>query len=411
MWRIRNFSTGNLAASILVLVAVLACSPASPPTQTPGVLQSTPIQTTAASGTSKSHVADSGLAELLNKMPLSLTERGMWFGDNERALELADAQQPQSVEEVRALSEAELDHYLDTLRRVVQVADFGHSRGQPQEWKEIFGIDQFAIAKGARTGGQSGDPIVLAYVEGDIDPATVQQRLQALGYEDREVSGIAYQAIPKDFHSPGNPASLLAANRMDHVFTSEGVLMAAPKGGMLADILKVRAGTAPSMADDPRFLAIGRSLGDPLSAVMLTRKSVLEPEHLPALFYDKPTGWGILNEWGLFAIGYGVSGKDRLLTLSLYYPDPDDAAEDAGELKRRIPHYTTIVPQLLPGAPPQLAEGWPEKPYLEMCGPLTSSISNDETGSILTIRCTMKNETSISWWELVDMRDLGFLLP
>ena len=139
---------------------------------------------------------------------------------------------------------------------------------------------------------------------------------------------------------------------------------------------------------------------DPLSAVILTRLSVLEPGYLPALFYDKPTDWGTLNEWELFAAGYGVSGTDRLLTISLYYPDPAHAAEDAGELERRIQGYVTIVPQLLPGASPELAAGWPEKPYAQMCGPLTSSVSSAGVGSILTVRCPIKN--GINWWQLIE---------
>ena len=344
-------------------------------------------------------------------MPLSVMERGIWFGDNERALELTGSPYPKSVDEIRDLSEAEREQYLDALSSVVHVADFGRSTGQEQEWKETFGINHFAIARGVRTRGYSRHPHALRYVEGDIDAATVRQRLAALGYEDREVSGTAYQTIPKGFHSPENPASLLTLGKMDHVFTGEGVLMAGLRAEMLADALEVRAGAAPSVASDPRFLAISRSLRDPLSAAILTRKSVLEPEYLPALFYDKPAEWGVLNEWELFAVGYGISGTDRLLTLSLYYPNPDDAAADAGELERRIPHYTTVVPQLFPDAPPELEEGWPEKPYAQMCGVLTSSTSDAGDGSVLTIQCPLNNEAGISWRELVDMRDLGFLLP
>ena len=130
---------------------------------------------------------------------------------------------------------------------------------------------------------------------------------------------------------------------------------------------------------------------------------------MPGLFYNKPADWGTLNEWELFAAGYGVSGTDQLLTISLYYPDPVHAAEDAGELERRIPSYTTIVPELLPGASPQLAAGWSGKPYAQMCGPLTSSTISTDFGSILTVRCPIKN--GISLWQLIDMRDLGFLLP
>ena len=342
-------------------------------------------------------------------MPLSFKERGIWFGDNKRALDLADAPQPKSVEEIRALSEAELEGYLNALGNVVQAAGFGRFRGQPQDWVETFGLNYYGIARGVRTGRDGTHPYVLAYVEGNFDPATVRQRLLALGYESLETAGLAYYAAPQGFHKLDNPASRLSLKSMDHVFIGDGVLMAAKASDMLTDALKVRAGAALSMADDPPVLGIASSLEDPLSAVILTRLSVLEPGYLPALFYDKPTDWGTLNEWDLFAAGYGVSGTDRLLTVSLYYADPNHAAEDAGELERRIQGYVTIVPQLLPGASPELAAGWPEKPYAQMCGPLTSSVSSAGVGSILTVRCPIEN--GITWWQLIELRDLGFLLP
>ena len=403
----RKFS--GFAACILAIVAAMACGPA----QMPGAPQSTPMPTATDSGTPTSPVADSRLVELLEKMPLSIKERGLWFGDNERALDLADAPQPKSVEEIRALDDTEVKDYVNTLGNVVQAAGFGRFQGQLQEWTETFGLNYFGIARGARTGGQSTHPHVLAYVEGDFDPATVRQRLLALDYERQEAAGLAYYVVPKGFHRLSNPAGRLAINRMDHVFIGEGVLMEAPRADVLAgafvEALKVRVDAAPSMADDPAVLGIARSLGDPLSAVILTRPSVLEPENLPALFYDKPSDWGTLNEWEIFAAGYGVSDAGQYLTFSLYYPDPAHATQDAEELERRIPSYVTIVPQLFPDAPPQLAAGWPKKPYDQMCGPLTFSTGNAGVGSILTVRCPINND--ITWWQLIDMRDLGFLLP
>ena len=404
----RKFS--GFAACILAIVVAMACGPA----QMPGAPQSTPMPTATDSGTPTSSVADSRLVELLEKMPLSIKERGLWFGDNERALELADAPQPRSLDEIRALGDAELEAYSMALRHVVQVAGFGRFQGQLQEWTETFGLNYFGIARGARTGRDSAHPHVLSYVEGDFDAATVRQRLLALEYERREAAGLAYYAAPKGFHSLSNPASRLTINRMmDHVFIGEGVLMAAPGVNKLSealvDALKVRAGTVSSMADDPPVLGIARSLGDPLSAVILTRPGVLEPGYLPALFYDKPSDWGTLNEWELFAAGYGVSDAGQYLTFSLYYPDPAHATQDAEELERRIPSYFTVVPQLFPEAPPQLAAGWPKKPYDQMCGPLTFSTGNAGVGSILTVQCPIKND--ITWWQLIDLRDLGFLLP
>ena len=318
------------AFCITVAVGILGCGPTAPPAQTPGQSQPSLSAASTPSTTPPSVAPASSFVELLEKMPLPFKKRGIWFGDNKRALDLADAPQPKSVEEIRALSEAELEGYLNALGDVVPVADFGRFRGQTQEWKETFGFDYFGIARGVRTGARTLSPHKLAYVEGNFDPATVRQMLLALGYESLETAGLAYYAAPQGFHKLDNPASRLSLNSMDHVFIGDGVLMAAKASDMLTDALKVRAGTAPSLTDDPSVLGIASSLEDPLSAVIFTRLSVLEPGHLPALFYDKPTDWGTLNEWELFAAGYGVSGTDRLLTISLYYADPNHAAEDAG---------------------------------------------------------------------------------
>ena len=396
---LRKFS--GLAACILAIVAALACGPVAPPAQTPGGSQSTPMPTATSSNRLPPAVAESRLVELLDKVPLSLKERGIWFGDNERALELAGAPQPRSPDEVRALNEAELEGYLNARGDVVPVAGFGRFRGQLQEWKETFGFDYFGIARGIRTGARTLYPHELAYVEGNFDPATVRQMLLALGYESLETAGLAYYAAPQGFRKLDNPPFLLSLNSMDHVFIGDGVLMAAKASDMLTDALKVRAGTAPSLTDDPSVLGIAKSLGEPLSATILTRPVVLKSDSIPPLFYDKQTDWGTLNEWELFAAGHGVSGTDRLLTISLYYPDPAHAAEDAEELERRILSYVTVIPQL--------ASGPSEKPYAQMCGPLTSSVSSVGAGSILTVRCPIKN--GINWWQLIDLRDIGFLLP
>ena len=138
----------GLAACILAIVAALACGPVAPPAQTPGGSQSTPMPTATSSNRLPPAVAESRLVELLDKVPLSLKERGIWFGDNERALELAGAPQPRSPDEVRALNEAEREGYLNALGNVVQAAGFGRFRGQLQEWNETFGLNYFGIARG-----------------------------------------------------------------------------------------------------------------------------------------------------------------------------------------------------------------------------------------------------------------------
>ena len=177
----------GFACFALAIVAVFGCTSPAPPAQTPGPggLQPSPRATATPPATLPSAAPASRLVGLLEKMPLSFKESGIWFGDTERALDLADAPQPRSLEEIRALDEQEVEAYLTALRDVVQVSDFGAFRGQPQEWIDTFGLDYFGIARGIRTGGESAFPHALVYVEGDIDSATVRDKLLALGYETR----------------------------------------------------------------------------------------------------------------------------------------------------------------------------------------------------------------------------------
>ncbi len=56
-------------------------------------------------------------------------------------------------------------------------------------------------------------------------------------------------------------------------------------------IVEVRAGNAPSLADDAAFVSVVASLGDPLTASVLNRDTVLRPETIPPLNYDKPDDW------------------------------------------------------------------------------------------------------------------------
>ena len=351
----------GFACFALATVAVFGCTSAAPPAQTPDGLQPSPPATATPPATLPSAAPASRLVELLEKMPLSYKDRGIWFGDTERGLELVDAPQPNSLEEIRAFDEEEVEAYLMALRDVVQVSDFGTFRYQPQEWIDTFGLDYYSIARGRRTGGESSFPHALVYVEGDFDSATVRDKLLALEYKSQEAAGLAYYASPQGFHNLSNPASSLALVSMDRVFIGEGVLVESSTAtNMLVDVLKVRADTAPSLADDPSVLSIAQSLGEPVSAAILNRRTVLEPGFLPPLFYDKPADWGTLNEWELFAAGYEVAEGSRWLTISLYYPDSTHADADAGELARRIISYETVVPPA----------GWPAKPYAEMCGPL-----------------------------------------
>ena len=112
-------------------------------------------------------------------------------------------------------------------------------------------------------------------------------------------------------------------------------------------------------------------------------------------------------------MGYGISEGAPWLALSLFYPDPDAAEADAGELALRMSDYDSAVPLTHPELRQDQLAGMLKRPIDEICEAFKVGYSSDGNGSTLTIICNMKEGIARSaWWSvLLDMRDLGFLLP
>ena len=101
--------------------------------------------------------------------------------------------------------------------------------------------------------------------------------------------------------------------------------------------------------------------------------------------------------------GYGRDAEGEWWAISLFYPEPDAADADADELLQRMQGYDTALTELV-------ERGWPQQPIDQACSQLTADAQQREGGSILSIRCTM-SEDGTTALRLVDLRDLGFLLP
>ena len=58
---------------------------------------------------------------------------------------------------------------------------------------------------------------------------------------------------------------------------------------------------------------------------------------------------------------------------------------------------------------PHLIEGWPDEPFVETCSDISINALRWELGSAIKIVC--QTEIDLMWSQLVDLRDLGFLVP
>jgi hypothetical protein len=82
----------------------------------------------------------------MEKMPLSWAEEGVWFHDWGKALEIAKAPEPRSVEEYLALSEEEQKAYWQATGGIAPGPDVQmRMKDYLADWQEAFGFTMFQM--------------------------------------------------------------------------------------------------------------------------------------------------------------------------------------------------------------------------------------------------------------------------
>ena len=278
-------------------------------------------------------------------------------------------------------------------------------RNEPS-WEEVFGFNGYEVAQAVSFGETSYGPLLPTYLEGDFDDDAIRQKLQGLGYEEIESSGRTYFSIRGDYTWALDRPEGIAAGDMNRVYVSGTALIVSPATEYVTGILATWSNESPSLADDAAFSRLALALGDPLSAGLLTRETILNPESggpVDLSQFEKPAEWGTLHEWSDLGAGYGRDEEGEWWVLSLFYSDPDAADADALELLERMWSYDTSLPELV-------ERGWLQQPVDQSCSELSAETWRHEYGSNLSIRCEMTEEGTTAL-HLVDFRDLGFLLP
>ena len=333
----------------------------------------------------------------------------MWYGDLGRALEMADVQPPRSRVDI-VQSDSVRDAYIGARRGIVLAPGLlGGVRSEPM-WEEVFGFNGYEVTQAVGFGDSFLAPSPrssAAYLEGDFDDDAIRQKLQDLGYEEIEASGLTYFSMNDDYSwgslmRPGG----FALSAMNRVYVSDTALIASPDTAFVTGMLAAWANESPSLADDAAFSSIALALGDPLSAGLFTRETILNPEAgLSAGFskYEKPAEWGTLHEWSDMGAGYGRGDEGEWWVLTLFYSEPDAADADADELIQRMWGYDTALTELA-------GRVLPQQPIDQACSQLTADTQQHEAGSTLSIRCEMMEDGALAF-HLVEFRDLGFLLP
>lgn len=319
----------------------------------------------------------SWLLEMLDALPVSLAQRGVWLSNHHKALDIAGLKPADSWAERASWAPEQVERYREALQGVphsgLQSAMVQHHA----EWGETLGFGPWGVAAMAETGETSWGMFEANLLTGRFDPNRVAERLESLGYEGHEHEGHRYHVLPKGVRPDvPRPIGILLRGHVGAVYVEPDKLYTAPEGEMVAEFLSVRAGVVQPLSQDPAFGDLALAVGDPLFAALLSRQSALTPEHLPMLEYEPRPDWGSLGGWEALAVGFSrPSSQEELVMLTLWYADLAAAQTASGELARR---FDTFHPPK-PGPMPLLQE---------MCGDRWETEARESPrGAVLAVSC------------------------
>jgi hypothetical protein len=102
-------------------------------------------------------------------------------------------------------------------------------------------------------------------------------------------------------------------------------------------------GCEPKQLSDPEH--IRRFLDAYPDAISMTK--ITEP-HVYTYRGPKPEDWGDIHHWEALGAGFTRVDGDPWWAISLFYPDPEAAAADAGEILDRMQGHETAIPHISP---------------------------------------------------------------
>lgn len=344
---------------------------------------------------------------ILTLVPALWLEKGVWISNISKAVQSSGAPNPRTLEEYLDMGEEERASFSAAIAKAFPTGFVTIMRESPREWKEEFGLELFSLKSTADFGTTSGFPQKPAVLLGEFSESEITGKLLNSGYQPKTYESKEYYAIGKDFGA-NLAESPLARNLANRVFVGKEVIVASPETSSVEEFLDVLVGEARPLRNNPLALASLESLGETFAAVILTRTSVFNPDGSIPLTYEKPPDWGNLGPWDILTAGSGEEDGQPFIAFSIAFDDPTAADSNLDEVKARVENYQTLVPQRFPESD-ALIEGWPNRPLDEACIDISIDALRWTFGSAITMLC--QTQFSLLWTQLVDFRDIGFLVP
>ena len=365
----RWFSCRNIATALLALLLAAGCTtgvptPALTPAQTvPGIETTGPDPTVApARATPMGLGTESRISEAMGSVPLEFSGGVVEFADYHRSRAVKGLEDADSSEDVYRMDPRVWVGIFDGVRL------HPHLNSRIQRMIDLMGVDVFAFDLSIWSWQDGNNSPTFMLVQAPFDREVVAGKLQALDYKEADYAGTLYYWLDEDF-APGLLTHPLGVP-LNRVAFLDGRLAAAPSTGILEQLIDVHHGESPSLLESPPHRALAEAVGEGLvGGAFVPPGRIVENWKSSATrsvgWLDRGTGdtrpvdrtdrgsvkaraaarldrylagpdqWGQLSSYDLALLGYRVRGDAEETVFALYYPDPDAAAGDSGELEKR----------------------------------------------------------------------------
>lgn len=291
--------------------------------------------------------------------------------------------------------------------------------------RSFYGFDFFNVDRYLAAGMPLED---ISVVEFGFDSKQIADALTATGYtsESLEGGGTLYSILQDGQSALGQAVSLPRVGmlgELNRIALLNGQMVIARATVLVENSLKAQQGGAPSLADDPAYIAAAQALDDPslsdtgdlVGAILIQSTMFADPaqllnpnmsvtavlEAMRKQFGDVP-----LPPFTLVTFATRHKSGATYLILDVVFPAGTDAKAASGILSERLQKYVSLVTKQ------PLSERWTfdRLANIEVNGLPVALVTMRVDDPPVAAAGEIANTGILGWLKLVQARDLGFLL-
>ena len=358
-----------------------------------------------ACSTTTSRTPDTRFSHTLKIIPYSfLSEHDISYSDHKITKQIHGYEQINNIDAWMQLSDGERKEYLEAMPRLTGF----QLENRWEQLMSLTGIDYWAIDTMIYDDFVPPEKFVI--LEGNFNQELIINKLIEQGYQKVDYGQYSYYSSGEDFALDlSHPIGMVFMADINQVAVLDNIIVAAPYKAAITGVLDTLSGKQKAVIKEPTGQALASSLGEVLSAVIMTPDRVLNPgfDNPPKPFdFSLPPDWGLLHEYDMVGMGYKDDGTNSFWVISLYYQDANSASEDANTLENRLRNYIVYT---------NLGQQEQSRPLSDMFEVGQPVIQPYSEGATLTIECHWIGETgNASWYKTLTVlphHDLLFLVP